>query len=90
MSESIAEQIQDDNGKAFDDHFGVCPRCFRSGVMRNIGRVHVMACDEHRVRWNIGSNLFSAWREEPESLHLESAALLDSYTDVNDEVGQAT
>lgn len=72
----------------FDAHFGVCPLCLNSGVMRNIGRTHVMACDEHRVRWNVGSNLFSAWRNEPESLHRENAALLESYTDVEDEVSQ--
>jgi hypothetical protein len=32
--------------------------------MTNFGRDHWLVCVRDKVRWYIGSNLFSGWREE--------------------------
>jgi len=46
----------------FKKHFGGCPQCRLSNGFRSIGRDHWYYCDEHRMKWWIGSNLFSSWR----------------------------
>lgn len=48
------------------EEFDSCPKCGRSGEYRNIYRHHFFFCDEHRITWLAGSNLFSSWREEDE------------------------
>jgi hypothetical protein len=45
-----------------DDHFGSCPECGQASAYVNIGREHWFYCDEHRVKWCVGENLFSSWR----------------------------
>lgn len=76
------------DSQEFDDHFGGCPLCMGSGVNRNIGREHYFCCDLHKVYWHVGSNLFSAWRGEPESLWESNRVLIETYTRVDDEVSQ--
>jgi hypothetical protein len=49
------------------DYFGVCPTCRKTDGYVNVGRDHWFVCDEHRVRWCVGSNLFSSWRGETEA-----------------------
>ena len=49
---------------AFQGHFGGCPFCGHSSGPYNVRRDHWLVCQEHRVRWWIGENLFSAWRNE--------------------------
>jgi hypothetical protein len=34
----------------------------------NISRAHWMICDECRIKWLIGENLFSSWRKENKDL----------------------
>jgi len=46
------------------EYFGVCPTCHKNDGCINIGQGHWMYCKAHKVMWYIGSNLFSAWREE--------------------------
>ena len=46
------------------DYFGVCPACYTNDGCLNIGPDHWYVCHEHRVKWCVGSNLFSAWRHE--------------------------
>lgn len=48
------------------DYFGVCPTCKKSDGYINIGKGHWFYCREHKVRWFVGSNLFSSWRDETE------------------------
>lgn len=48
-------------------HFGGCPECGSQGAYLNIGRDHWVYCETHKVKWNVGSNLFSSWRHESES-----------------------
>jgi hypothetical protein len=41
-----------------------CPECGEPGVNLNVGRDHWFICFEHRVRWRVGSNLTSQWKDE--------------------------
>lgn len=52
---------------ATDDYFGVCPECASHDGYRNAGKAHWFVCHEHRVRWLVGSNLFSSWKGETEA-----------------------
>lgn len=47
-------------------YFGTCPECGDNDGYRNAGKSHWFLCHEHRVRWCVGSNLFSSWRHETE------------------------
>jgi hypothetical protein len=49
-----------------EEPFSVCPVCHSNDGFLNAGKGHWFVCHEHRVRWFVGSNLFSAWREETE------------------------
>jgi hypothetical protein len=49
-----------------DNYFGGCPQCGRDDGCANVGRSHWFYCKEHKVKWCIGSNLFSTWRDETE------------------------
>ncbi len=49
-----------------DDYFGVCPHCEKTDGYVNAGSTHVFYCDEHKVSWIAGANLFSGWRDETE------------------------
>ena len=64
------------------DYFGGCPFCRRLDACLNIGRDHWYACGRHRVKWCVGSNLFSAWRHENEAIWARNAALLAQYVEV--------
>lgn len=86
-SEKLAfvQRLADPAPTHFDDNYwGACPECrSANGVLvRNVNRCHWFCCDRHRLKWYIGANLFSAWREEPECVWLENAELLDTYRDV--------
>jgi hypothetical protein len=50
--------------KQTDSDFGLCPQCHCHDGFINVGRDHWFVCDEHKVRWLGGSNLFSGWREQ--------------------------
>ena len=69
-------------GQYADSYFGMCPLCFKEGVGLNVGREHWLVCDEHRVKWFVGSNLFSGWRDESEDTHRENAETLRDHREV--------
>jgi hypothetical protein len=46
------------------DQFGACPECGKNDGYRNIYRQHFFFCEEHRITWSVGVNLFSSWREQ--------------------------
>jgi hypothetical protein len=52
--------------RAGEDYSGLCPVCRKNDGYLNIGRDHWFFCKEHKTKWCIGSNLFSAWREQTE------------------------
>jgi hypothetical protein len=47
-----------------DDYFGTCPHCHHTDGYINVGKHHWFLCDKHKVKWFVGSNLFSSWRRE--------------------------
>ena len=63
------------------DDFGLCPVCGAEPTILNVGRVHYACCHEHRVYWPIGSNLFSAWRDEEPEVWESNKQLLATYKD---------
>jgi hypothetical protein len=66
------------------DYWGTCPHCHDCSGQLNVGRSHWFFCDEHKVRWCVGSNLFSAWRfqTEEEQRAIYDAKDFGSYRDV--------
>lgn len=49
-----------------DHYFGLCPYCRNTDGYINIGKGHWFFCKEHKVKWWVGSNLFSGWEEQTE------------------------
>ncbi len=41
-------------------YFGGCPHCLRNDGFLNIGREHWFVCHRHKMKWCVGSNLFTA------------------------------
>jgi hypothetical protein len=64
-------------------YWGLCPDCHRTDGCLNVGGNHWFHCEQHRTRWCVGWNLFSAWRDEPESVHKRNAEKLSAFKDVN-------
>ncbi|MBL0935529.1 MAG: hypothetical protein IBJ07_12365 [Rhizobiaceae bacterium] len=64
-----------------EEYFGGCPHC---GTARwaNVGRVHWCYCPEHEVRWCVGENLISSWRDEDESIWQRNVNMLEGFPDV--------
>ncbi|MGO6706004.1 hypothetical protein [Rhizobium leguminosarum] len=65
-----------------DDYRGLCPICHRNDGMLNVGKTHWTVCHTHKVRWSIGTNLFSGWRYETEEDWERNSKLLSAYEDV--------
>jgi hypothetical protein len=62
--------------------FGECPKCGKNDGYLNVEREHWFVCEEHRVKWFAGANLFSSWRHEPEQDWEHNYALLAGYREV--------
>jgi hypothetical protein len=45
---------------------GVCPKCGYSGIVYSINRSQFSVCEDCKIYWYIGDNLFSCWREMSE------------------------
>jgi hypothetical protein len=45
-----------------DDYWGGCPQCGRNDGCHSVGPDHWYICRDHRVKWWVGSNLFSTWK----------------------------
>lgn len=65
-----------------DDYFGLCPVCHKSNYILNVHASHYMVCHTHKLFWCLGSNLFSGWKEEPESEWRKNWELLQDYGEV--------
>ena len=61
----------------YTSHFGFCPICRKADGCLNIGKGHWLFCVEHKVRWFVGSNLFSSWRDETEQQQRDRYDALD-------------
>lgn len=64
------------------NHFGVCPTCRRQDGCHSIGPDHWYVCNAHKVKWNVGSNLFSTWRHLTPEQHRANADKLAGYRKV--------
>ena len=62
-----------------DDYFGLCPTCKNTNGYLNIGGEHWFHCDEHKMKWSVGYNIFSDWRDEPVELHQVNFAYLSGF-----------
>ena len=65
-----------------DEYFGGCPHCGKTDGYFNFGRAHYFVCHEHRVKWFVGANLFSSWRQESRSDWDQNAEKFGIYADV--------
>lgn len=63
-----------------ESQFGVCPECGRTDGYLNIGRDHWFSCFAHRVKWLAGSNLFSDWQKQDQSVWDQNAAQLADHS----------
>jgi hypothetical protein len=66
------------------DAFGGCPHCGKQDGLFNVGRAHWFVCHEHRVRWHVGHNLFSGWKDQTEVEQREKWSHIEDYEDVKD------
>lgn len=61
------------------EHFGVCPKCFQTDGCLHVGKDEWFVCHEHKAKWHVGENLFSAWRGMMDEEFGRNHVLLDSY-----------
>jgi hypothetical protein len=68
----------------FDDehYFGHCSVAEHDNYYLNFGRAHWMVCDECRIKWFIGENLFSSWRRQNQMIWNENSERLKEYETV--------
>ena len=79
MAKVIEFPVVTDSG----GYWGVCPKCYGSDGNLDIGPDHWFHCRKHKLKWSIGSNLFSAWVTEDESIWAANAQFLAGYKQVN-------
>ncbi|MHC4647183.1 MAG: hypothetical protein ACYTBJ_16955 [Planctomycetota bacterium] len=60
-------------------HFGLCPECRIDGECLHVGRDEWFVCHEHKVKWFVGSNLFSGWRTMTDEEFAQNEELLKTY-----------
>jgi len=65
-----------------DDNMMCCVRCGVECAFRNIGREHWGFCDPCRIKWCIGENLFSGWREQSDEVFEENWEFLKDFEDL--------
>lgn len=58
-------------------YFGACPKCHDTDGYIKVGSDHWFLCIEHKIRWFVGSNLFSSWEEQTEEKQKEICDVLD-------------
>ncbi len=46
-----------------EDVWGGCPICGKNDGCRSIGPTHWYYCCEHKMKWCVGINLFSCWKD---------------------------
>lgn len=62
-------------------HFQHRPDC-PTALILNVGSTHWGVCEHHKVRWCIGSNLLSHWKEETEHDWYINTQLLKKFTEI--------
>ena len=64
------------------NYFGACSVCGSSDGYFIIGRNHFYICHKHKKRWNVGSNLFSTWRNENEKIWKKNWKKIFKYDEI--------
>lgn len=65
-----------------EEYFGGCPACGKNNGYLNIGRSHWFVCDDHRVLWCAGANLFSSWQDATQAEQEANYKRIESYVEV--------
>lgn len=65
-----------------DGYFGVCPTCGSESTLYNVERLHFFACDQHKVFWFAGENLFDCWRHEDKRIWDANERRLRAYREI--------
>jgi len=66
----------------YEFYFGTC-YCGKSGIKYfNYGRTHWFYCEECKVCWCEGSNLFSSWRHENKKIWERNAKRYGKYKNI--------
>jgi hypothetical protein len=73
--------IQISDHPAFE-YFGICPACLKSDGSVNIRSEHWYHCAEHRVKWCVGANLFSHWKDEDDEIWQKNFELIKDFTEI--------
>ena len=82
MTKDIVTEIPMTRIEIEDDRFGICPICGGCDYFLNIGRSHWMVCEQHKLKWQVGENLFRCWRFETEDDWRRNADTLSGFTEV--------
>jgi hypothetical protein len=64
-----------------EEYFGGCPQCGEA-YWANIRKSHWCYCPNHKVRWWVGENIFSSWRDETETDWCRNHEMLDNFKEV--------
>jgi hypothetical protein len=80
-SERVNE-VNRDRGAMNEDYFGVCPTCGSNDGYVNVEQDPWFICKEHRVKWLVGSNLFSTWQDQGLGDCVEAALMLSEFEEV--------
>jgi len=58
---------------------GKCPQCFSKVKVLNIGRNHYCYCEQCKIKYLEGNNLYSSWREESKADWERNAVFLSKF-----------
>lgn len=65
------------------EYFGACPICHEAGEYLNVHKSHFFLCDDHKVAWHVGWNLFLSWKfESPEDWQRNQEKLQAEFREV--------
>ena len=65
-----------------DNYWGHCRHPQHRNYYINLGRAHWMVCDECKIKWFVGENLFSSWRGQTEHMWQRNWEHIKRYREV--------
>jgi hypothetical protein len=66
-----------------DNYWGHCQYQGHRNYYLNLGRAHWMVCDECKIKWFVGENLFSSWRSQTEDMWMRNWEHIKWYREVS-------
>lgn len=60
-----------------------CPLCGKNDGYVNTGARHWVICQEHKIKWLLGENLFEGWQNQTIFQYHEHVNQLSEYKEVN-------